>query len=125
LTGYSPQTGLWIDIAQFFVWYLSYYGDEMPYRLFLKSRITRYLFGWASEGVFRGMATLALSSGVGRFVGIAAIPVLTRLYTPEDFGVLAMFSTVVAIFSPLVTLRYVLALPLSRHDGLAMNLVVL
>ncbi|MFN4100533.1 MAG: lipopolysaccharide biosynthesis protein [Pararhodobacter sp.] len=90
-----------------------------------RHRLTRRVFGGASGGVFRGMATLALGSGIGRVIGIAAIPVLTRLYTPEDFGVLAVFTALVAILAPLVTLRYVLALPLPRHDGVAMNLLAL
>ncbi|WP_158569153.1 lipopolysaccharide biosynthesis protein [Pseudotabrizicola alkalilacus] len=71
------------------------------------------------------MATLALGSGIGRVIGIVAIPVLTRIYTPEDFGVLAVFTALVAILAPLVTLRYVLALPLPRQDGVAMNLLAL
>ena len=69
------------------------------------------------------MATLVLGSGIGRAIGIAAIPILTRLYTPQDFGVLAVFTALVAILAPLVTLRYVLAFPLPRHDGVAMNLL--
>jgi O-antigen/teichoic acid export membrane protein len=71
------------------------------------------------------MATLALGSGIGRIIGIASIPVLTRLYSPEDFGVLAVFTALVAILAPLVTLRYALALPLPRHDGVAMNMLAL
>lgn len=98
---------------------------DMPDRPSLRHRLTRRVFGGASGGVFRGMAALALGSGIGRVIGIAAIPVLTRLYTPEDFGVLAVFAALVAILAPLVTLRYVLALPLPRHDGVAMNLLAL
>jgi len=89
------------------------------------NRVAARLFSGASAGVFRGMATLAVGSGIGRLVGIATIPVLTRLYTPEDFGVLAVFMALVAILAPLVTLRYALALPLPRYDGGAMNLLVL
>jgi len=81
--------------------------------------------GSASGGVFRGMLTLALGSGIGKLIGVAAIPVLTRLYTPEDFGVLTVFSALVAILVPLVTLQYVLALPLPRHNGVAINLLSL
>ncbi|MDP1542360.1 MAG: oligosaccharide flippase family protein [Polycyclovorans sp.] len=78
-----------------------------------------------SSAVFKGMATLALGSGGARLIGIAAIPVLTRLYSPEDFGVLAVFAALVAIAAPLMTLRYVLALPLPRRDGTALNLLAL
>lgn len=98
---------------------------DMPDRPSLRRRISARLFGGASGGVFRGMVTLALGSGIGRIIGIASIPVLTRLYSPEDFGVLAVFTALVAILAPLVTLRYALALPLPRHDGVAMNLLAL
>lgn len=98
---------------------------DMPDRPGLRARISGRVFGGASGGVFRGMATLALGSGLGRLIGIASIPILTRLYSPEDFGVLAVFTALVAILAPLVTLRYALALPLPRHDGVAMNLLVL
>lgn len=98
---------------------------DMPDRPSLRARLSARLFGGASGGVFRGMLTLALGSGIGRIIGIAAIPVLTRLYTPEDFGALAVFTALVAILAPLVTLRYALALPLPRHDGVAMNILAL
>lgn len=97
---------------------------DMPVRPKLRYRIARRLLG-TSGGVFRGTATLALGSGLGQVIGTAAIPLLTRLYSPEDFGVLAVFTALVAILAPMVTLRYVLALPLPRQDGVAMNLLVL
>lgn len=71
------------------------------------------------------MAILATGTGLARVIGVVSIPILTRLYSPEDFGVMAVFVALVAILTPLLTLRYVLALPLPRHDGLAMNLLFL
>lgn len=82
-------------------------------------------FGGSASNVFKGMATLALGSGTARLIGIAAIPILTRLYSPEDFGILAVFSALILILAPLLTLRYVLAIPLPRHEGMAFNLLVL
>lgn len=98
---------------------------DLPHGTSLRNRVAVRLFGGASGGVFRGMATLALGSGVGRMIGIAAIPVLTRLYTPEDFGLLAAFTALVQILIPLVTLRYLVALPLPRNDRIAFALLVL
>jgi O-antigen/teichoic acid export membrane protein len=88
-------------------------------------KLLKKTFGGSSSNVFRGMATLALGSGVARLIGIAAIPILTRLYSPEDYGVLAIFTAMISILAPLLTLRYVLAVPLPRHDGMAFNLLVL
>src|SRR5690554_1101704 len=82
-------------------------------------------FGGSASNVFKGMATLALGSSIAKLIGIAAIPILTRLYSPEDFGVLAVFTALISILAPLLTLRYVLSLPLPRHDGMALNLLAL
>jgi O-antigen/teichoic acid export membrane protein len=86
--------------------------------------LSRALGGKASA-VLRGMATLAVGSGVAKVVGIAAMPLLTRLYVPEEFGLAAVFAAVILLLVPLFTLRYELALPLPRGDGSATNLLAL
>lgn len=86
--------------------------------------IRNFLIGGVAGNVFRGMATLALGGTIAKIVGIVSIPILTRIYSPTDFGVLALFSALVSMVVPILTLRYVLAIPLPRHDGTAMNLLV-
>lgn len=53
------------------------------------------------------------------------MPLLTRLYGPDDFGLMAVFTALVLMITPVLTLNYVLALPLPRRDGTAMNLMAL
>jgi O-antigen/teichoic acid export membrane protein len=43
---------------------------------------------------------------------VAASPLLTRLYSPEDFGVLAVYMSLVVFVVIGATLRYECALPL-------------
>lgn len=81
------------------------------------------LAGGASAKVFTGMATLAVGNGLARIVGLAAIPILTRIYSPEHFGVLSVFSALLLLLTPLMTLRYELAIPLPRRDSTAMTMV--
>lgn len=69
------------------------------------------------------MATLAFGSIIARIIGIASTPIITRLYSPSDFGILSVFSSALAILGPMMTLRYLLAIPLPRRDGTAANLV--
>lgn len=71
------------------------------------------------------MFTLMLGTGLARIIGIASIPILTRLYTPDDFGVLSLFSVFLTVLGPLLTLRYVVAVPLPRTDTLAFTLFML
>ncbi|WP_201068801.1 MULTISPECIES: lipopolysaccharide biosynthesis protein [Thiorhodovibrio] len=83
------------------------------------------LFGGPAKAVFQGMGTLALGTGLARLIGVASIPVLTRIYSPEDFGILSIFTAVISMIVPVLTLRYVVAIPLPRHDGMAMNIMAL
>lgn len=41
----------------------------------------------------RNVAVLAGGTAVGQAIVVLASPILTRLYTPEDFGVLAVYTS--------------------------------
>jgi|TARA_B100002003_G_scaffold205199_1_gene198502 O-antigen/teichoic acid export membrane protein len=102
--------------------------SPLPRKVLLARRIGRLRSRFAdggAGGVLRGMATLALGAGMARVVGIAVIPILTRLYTPEEYGVLAAFTALILVVTPLMGLCYGMALPLPRRDETAMNLLLL
>lgn len=73
----------------------------------------------------RNVAVLAGGTAAGQAIVVLASPVLTRLYTPEDFGVLAVYSSLLGILSTVAALRYELAIPLPEKDEDAAALVVL
>jgi O-antigen/teichoic acid export membrane protein len=50
-------------------------------------------------------------------------PVLTRLYTPADFGLLAFYSSALSVLAVLASLRFELALPLPEDEGTAVGLL--
>ena len=54
---------------------------------------------------------------------VAATPILTRLYTPSEFGTLAVFIAFLTILLSIVSLRYELAVPLAEDDGAAVNVL--
>lgn len=72
--------------------------------------------------MFNGMLTLAKGAILARIIGIANIPILTRLYSPEEFGILALYVAITGVIAPILTLRYVQAIPLPKSDVLAINL---
>lgn len=90
----------------------------------LLSPVQRVFEGSAGQ-VFRGMVTMALGSGAAKGIGLLVVPLLTRIYSPEDYGVLSVFTALIFVLVPFLTFRYVMALPLPRQDGVAMNLLVL
>ena len=73
----------------------------------------------------RGVAVLAGGTALGQAITVLASPILTRLYAPEDFGVLAVYSSVLGILSVIASWRYELAIPLPEKDEDAVNLVAL
>jgi len=70
---------------------------------------------------------LALMSGsaVAQALPIAASPILTRLYTPEDFGVAALFLAITAVMASVVNGRYELAIGIPDSDEDAINIAAL
>lgn len=78
-----------------------------------------------SHRFFRAVVTLASASAGGQLIMLAAIPFLTRLYTPEDFGVFAVFSALMSVVLVISSLRYELAIPLPQSQKSASRLLVI
>lgn len=75
--------------------------------------------------LLRDNSSFALAAGSGVIapaVGLLAAPILTRLYSPSDFGVLGTFAAIMAAALSIVTLRYEVAIPLARTDEDAYSL---
>lgn len=62
---------------------------------------------------------------IAQAIPIAISPILTRIYTPEDFGMFALYISIASIIAAIATGRYELAIMLPRKDENAANLVVL
>jgi len=62
---------------------------------------------------------------IAQAIPIAISPILTRLYTPEDFGVFALFVAITSIFGSIANGRYELAIMLPRKDEDAINIMAL
>lgn len=82
--------------------------------------------GTGSTGdIFKNMGILASGVGVAKVIGFLTMPIITRIYSPEDFGVLAVFTTAILLIVPLSTLLYSITIPLPKTDGMAVNIVFL
>ena len=76
-------------------------------------------------GFGRGVATLVTGTGIGQVIVIAGSPVLTRLYSPSDFGVYAVAVSILAVLLTIASLSYELAVPLPESDVDAANVLAL
>lgn len=89
------------------------------------NRFRKRLIGNGGHDIFRNMLVLLAGAGVARAVGMLSILALTRIYGPEDFGILSVFNAFLLLILPLGTLRYVVAVPLPKTDRMAVNLLVI
>lgn len=68
---------------------------------------------------------LAGGTAVAQILGILAVPIITRLYGPDAFGLSALFASIVGIISIIVCLRYELAIMLPDKEEEAANILAL
>lgn len=68
---------------------------------------------------------LMTGTTVAQAIPVAISPLLTRMYSPESFGVLTLFISVVALVSAISNLRFHLAIVQPGDDEDALSLVVL
>ncbi|NKQ41141.1 MAG: lipopolysaccharide biosynthesis protein, partial [Sulfurovum sp.] len=73
----------------------------------------------------RNVLTLMTGTTIAQAIPVAISPILTRIYTPEDFGVFALYMSVASILSVMATGRYELAIMLPKKDEDAANIVAL
>jgi O-antigen/teichoic acid export membrane protein len=88
----------------------------------LRGRVARRLPKGRS---FRRFTMLSGALLLGQSVILLSSPVLTRLYTPAEFGVYAVFTALAGILGNVLSLRYEAAVPLARDDQDAASLMAL
>jgi len=73
----------------------------------------------------RNVLTLMTGTTIAQAIPIAISPILTRIYTPEDFGVFALYTSTAYILAIAATGRYELAIMLPKKEEDAVNIMVL
>lgn len=70
--------------------------------------------------MLRSMALLATGTAAGQVISFALMPVITRLYSPADYGVFGVFTALVTILGSVVGLKFEAAIllpPRTRRGG--------
>lgn len=73
----------------------------------------------------RSVLTLASGTAIAQLLLVLAVPALTRLYTPADYGALAVYSSTLTVLVVVASLRYEAAIPLPEDDQVAGSVLAL
>lgn len=78
----------------------------------LRSAFQRLL----SSKLARNVLAVAGGAAMGQAVIFAFSPLITRIYSPEAFGLQGVFLSLISIFSPVIALRYPMAIVLAQDE---------
>lgn len=76
-------------------------------------------------GFVRSVGVLVGGSALSQLIMAASLPIVTRLYRPEDFSVLALFTAIMWIVSVAACLRFDIAVPIPEDEVEAVNVLAL
>jgi len=77
---------------------------------------------WSSPSA-RNVGKLLSANIVAQAIGILVYPVLTRIYSPDDFALLSLFTSIVGALTLLATAEYQYAIVLPKEENKARALV--
>jgi len=73
----------------------------------------------------KGALRIARGTLFAQVVALVSLPVITRLFTPSDFGTFALYTSVLSIALIFASLKYELAIPLPEKDEDAVSVTIL
>jgi len=88
----------------------------------LARRVSGHITDLRQDRFFRRLAMLSGGVAAGQLFLALSTPLLTRLYTPEDFGVFAVIIAILAMFNSVSSMRLETSLPICRPETLAAGL---
>lgn len=84
--------------------------------------IRRRLFDLTTSRFLRNIVKLVGGTIVGQAITLAALPVLTRIYSPVEYGYAGLFAAVVVCITAVSTLRYDFAIPIPSRQRVAQQI---
>ncbi len=95
---------------------------RIPKITLLKNRVKKLL---PKSRTIRSISVLAGGTTMAQLINILISPILTRIYTPADFGILSVYTAILALLLAFSGLGYHLAIPLPKAESRAFSLLVL
>lgn len=92
-------------------------SQEKNSKVGLIARLRHRLSGIFSSQFIRHVLTLLTGTVAAQVLMLLLTPVLSRLYSPEDYGLFSIFSSILATVTVMAALRYDMAIMLPKRDA--------
>lgn len=79
----------------------------------------------SGKSIWKNIFLISSGTFLAQGITILVTPIVTRLYLPEDYGVLTSFNSIISILTISASLDYHKAIPLAKNDKQVINLLFL
>ena len=79
----------------------------------------------AQGGFLKAVSVLVSGTLFAQGISVLTLPILTRLYSPKDFSLFAVYTSLLMILSVASCLRFEIAIPIPKDNDEAIHLVLL
>ncbi|WP_396591191.1 lipopolysaccharide biosynthesis protein [Allomuricauda sp. R78024] len=86
--------------------------------------LNKFINGFSSSDFFKNVVTLVSGFAIAQVIPLILSPVLTRVFTTKDFGLLGAYTGLSAILAVFAAGRYDFSIIEPKHDKDAKNLIV-
>tara|TARA_A100001388_G_scaffold277253_1_gene267636 strand:+ start:9749 stop:11026 length:1278 start_codon:yes stop_codon:yes gene_type:complete len=77
----------------------------------------KYLKNIFVDNIYIKKTKLLISSSIfSRLITLISLPIITRIYDPDNFGVYTAFASIIAIINPISTFRYERAIVIAKNS---------
>lgn len=73
----------------------------------------------------QNVAIITSGTVLSQFINTFLAPIITRIYSPEEYGVLTVYVAVIGLFSIISSLKYEWAIPIAKDEEEAVNVLIL
>ena len=71
----------------------------------------------------RNILMLAGGTAIAQALAVLAIPIITRIFSPEEYGILTVYTALLVLFTGSQSLRYELGIPIAEDEKKAINVL--
>ncbi|MGD0552215.1 MAG: oligosaccharide flippase family protein [Sedimentisphaerales bacterium] len=89
---------------------------------YLKNNFTATIAQLLTSPFFKNILVVMSGTAVAQIIGFALTPIISRLFSPSDFGVFGSFGSILGVIAAGVTLQYTQAIMLPKEKTDAINL---
>jgi len=94
-------------------------------KTYVHSLRKKFISRFSSDPLLKGILILGSGTAISQILGIILVPIITRIYPPDIYGTLAVFSSLISILLVVSTLKYELTIPIAEKGDDAEYLVFL